>query len=72
MIDNKIKNILISFFVGYLTLDIVGSYTLSKTNPSCIKLFLGNLKDTKHIVLLVSVLIITGVVYKLLERNDEN
>ena len=72
MIINKIKNIVISFFIAYLIIDLFGLYFLTKSNPSCIKLFIGNFKDPKHITILIVSLVISFIVYHLLEKNDEN
>ena len=69
---NKIKNIIISFFIAYLIIDLFGVYFLTKSNPSCVKLFFGNFKDPKHISILIVSLIISFIVYYLLEKNDEN
>ena len=69
---NKVKNIIISFFTAYLIIDLFGVYFLTKANPSCVKLFVGNFKDPKHITILIVSLVISFIVYTLLEKNDEN
>ena len=67
MINNTTKNILLSFFCGYLIIDLV---TLYLNKPIGIKLFIENIKSSKNILLLLFSLVVAVIIYKFLEKND--
>ncbi len=71
MLDT-IKNIIICFLFSYISIDILSLFFLSKNNPHYIKIFIGNFKEPKHLSILFISLLLAFIVFKLLEKNDEN
>ena len=70
--NNKTKNLLISFLVAYLIIDISGVVLLHKKYPVCVKMFAGDFKNKHHWLIFIVALVLGYFCYKHLEKKDEN
>lgn len=69
--NDKTKNVLIAFLLGYLIIDFAGVALLYKKSPVCLSMFLGDFKSAGHWAILVVAVVSAVLYFKHLEKKDE-
>ena len=69
--NDKTKNVLIAFLLGYIIIDFAGVALLHKKSPVCVQMFLGDFRSPWHWCILVVAVVVAVLYYKHLQKIDE-